>query len=119
LALRGAEPLTLGQRLKARRLDLNFTLRELAHDVKVDFTYLSKIENDKTDHPPSEDLLRRLAKELKDDAEELILLSGQIPKHIKDEMTKSGSAAQFFRSVKKHGMDKATEILEKHGGEKE
>jgi transcriptional regulator with XRE-family HTH domain len=110
--------LTLGQRLKQGRLAMNLTLRELANKVKVDFTYLSKIENDKTDHPPSEDLLRRLAKELEDDPEELVLLSGQIPQHMKDEMTKSDSAAQFFRSVKKHGVDKATEILEKHTGKR-
>lgn len=106
--------MTLGQRLKARRLELNLTLRELAKKVKVDFTYLSKIENDKTDHPPSEDLLRRLANDLDDDPEELILLSGQIPQHLRDEMTKSDSAVQFFRSVRKHGLEKVNEILEKH-----
>lgn len=106
--------MTLGQKLKERRIALNLTLRELAKKVKTDFTYLSKIENDKTDHPPSEDLLRRLAKHLETDPDELIMLSGQVPEELREAITKNESAVQFFRSVRERqlGWDKLNEMIE-------
>jgi len=112
--------LTLGQKLKERRIVLNLTLRELAKKVSADFTYLSKIENDKTDHPPSEDLLRRLAKHLETDADELIMLSGQVPEDIRESITKSESAVQFFRSVREKRLDwdNLNEMLEDHSRKK-
>src|SRR5437879_11827673 len=97
---------------------MNLTLRELAAKVKVDFTYLSKIENDKTDYPPSEDLLRRLAKELKDDPEELMLLSGQVPEHNRKDLTGKGEhAVRFFRSAREYGLtwEELHALVEKHG----
>lgn len=92
--------MSLGQRLKARRVELDLTLRELADKVGTDFTYLSKIENDKTDHPPSEDLLRRLGKHLDIDSDELIVLSGQVPPEIREAIAKDPAAVQFFRSFR-------------------
>lgn len=92
--------LALGKRIKERRIELNLTLRELAKKADADFTYLSKIENDKTDHPPSEDLLRRIGKHLNIDPDELVVLSGQVPKEIKEVIGKDTSAVQFFRSFR-------------------
>jgi HTH-type transcriptional regulator, competence development regulator len=101
---RGKE-MTLGQKVKERRLALNYTLRELAKLADMDFTYLSKIENDKTDRPPSEELLGRLAKHLDIDAGELVILSGQVPHEMKELLTKDESALRFFRSMAEKGAD--------------
>lgn len=95
----------LGKRLKELRLAKNLTLRELAEsvkdkDFKVDFTYLSKIENNRTEHPPSLKLLQRLAKALDADIDELAALAGQIPPSLK-EVARSKEALEFLRSASK------------------
>lgn len=112
--------MTLGQRLKAKRIELNLTLRELAKKVETDFTYLSKIENDKTDRPPSEDILRRIGKHLKIDPDELIVLSGQVPLEIKETIDKNPAAIQFFRSFRKSQLtwDKLKELVEEEARNK-
>jgi transcriptional regulator with XRE-family HTH domain len=45
--------------------------------ARIDATYLSKIENGKIDAPPSESVIRGLAKALSCDEEELLTLAGQ------------------------------------------
>lgn len=52
------------------------TQSKLAESVVVDFTYISKIENDKGLRPPAESTLGRIALFLQTDAEELILMHG-------------------------------------------
>lgn len=91
--------MTLGQRLKELRLNHNLTLRELAKQIETDFTYLSKIENDKTDHPPSEDFLKRISVYFNIDSDELIALSGQVPENFRKMITKDREAVAFFRSA--------------------
>lgn len=77
--------MTLGQRLRELRKAKDLTLRELADSVDVGFTYLSKIENGKLEdgHSPSDELLRRLAKELDGDEDQLLLLAERIPEVIR------------------------------------
>ena len=106
--------MTLGQRIKERRIDLDLTLRELAKKANTDFTYLSKIENEKTDHPPSEDLLRRIGKHLDIDPDELIVLSGQVPPVIREAIAKNPEAVQFFRSFResKLGWNELKKLVE-------
>lgn len=53
--------------------------RELAVKVGVDYTYLSKLENDHVE--PSEKVIRSLAKHLELNAEELIYLGGRMTEH--------------------------------------
>ena len=94
--------MTLGQKIKALRRDANITLRDLGKKVGVDFTYLSKIENDKTDNrPPSEDLLKKLAHELNADTDELMALAERIP----DDIPGGKNALRFYRSLKGHEQD--------------
>jgi transcriptional regulator with XRE-family HTH domain len=98
---------TFGQRLRELRKAKNLTQRELADAVSArlraggksfDFTYLSKIENDKT-APPSVALITELANVLKADANELITLAGKAPPAMKDTLRESESARAFFRSA--------------------
>jgi transcriptional regulator with XRE-family HTH domain len=69
---------TFGAEIRKLRANKKLSLRELATKVGIDFSYLSKIENERG-LPPSEDTIRRLAKELDADPEVLILLAGKIP----------------------------------------
>lgn len=114
--------MTLGQRLKELRAQKNHTLRELAKLVGIDFTYLSKIENDKTDGPPSEDLLRRLATELGGDGDELVGLSGDLPLDLREAVAEIPDAVAFLRSAVKHltpeGWARLKEDAERKSGER-
>jgi transcriptional regulator with XRE-family HTH domain len=67
---------TFGQTLRALRAAAHLTQRALADAVGVDFSYISKIEHDATAHPPSEALIRRLARELGTDPEPLLSAAG-------------------------------------------
>lgn len=72
--------LSFGSTLREARKAKGYTLRGLAELAKVDFTYLSKLENEKADYPPSEELLRWLAQFFELDTDRLIYLSGRIPR---------------------------------------
>jgi transcriptional regulator with XRE-family HTH domain len=73
------------EKLRELRQAKNLSQRALASVVGVDFTYLSKIENEKLNFAqyPSEDLILKLAEALDADADELLLLAEKIPPVIK------------------------------------
>jgi HTH-type transcriptional regulator, competence development regulator len=69
---------TFGQLIRQARKEREYSQRELAKLIGVDYTYLSKLENDHAGYPPSEEVLELLAKYLYLDAQELKILSGRI-----------------------------------------
>jgi HTH-type transcriptional regulator, competence development regulator len=69
---------TFGNCIRIARRDKGYSQRELAVLVAVDYTYLSKLENNRADYPPKEDVIRALAQHLELDAEELSYLAGRI-----------------------------------------
>lgn len=73
--------MTFGERIRELRQGKHLTLRDLAVDVNVTFTYLSKIENQKLSYGefPSEEMILKLAKALEADPDELMLLAEKIP----------------------------------------
>lgn len=64
--------------LKARKVK-GMNQRELAETVSLNFTYLSKLENDKAEYPPKEDVIRAIARTLDLDEQQLIYLAGRLP----------------------------------------
>jgi transcriptional regulator with XRE-family HTH domain len=76
---REATGLTFGKVIRQSRKDKGFSQRELAHRIDVDFTYLSKLENDRSEYAPKEEVIRSLAAHLDLDEEELIVLAGRMP----------------------------------------
>lgn len=72
---------TVGQRIRELRKSRNLTQRELADRVGINFTYLSRVENDRLDddQTPREETLQRIAKALDADPDELLLLARRIP----------------------------------------
>ncbi len=67
-----------GARIRSLRKEHDLTLRELAEQVGINFTYLSKIESGKG-APPSEDTINSLARVLHADPDELVLLANKLP----------------------------------------
>jgi len=92
--------MTFGERIRELRKAKNLTLRDVAKKAKVNFTYISKIENHKLDFGeyPSEDLIRKLAKILDADEDELLLLAKKIPEDIKQRVLERPDA---FRKIAK------------------
>src|SRR5262245_6885868 len=74
-----------GERVRQLRLGKKLGQRALADRVRVSFTYISKIENEKLDFGdyPSEELILKLAHALDGDPDELMILAGKIPARIR------------------------------------
>ncbi len=68
-----------GQIIKQARKEKSYSQRSLAKLIGIDFTYLSKIENNRADYAPKEDVIRALARELDLNEDELVFLAGRIP----------------------------------------
>jgi transcriptional regulator with XRE-family HTH domain len=74
-----------GQRIRELRKDKGLGQRALGKLVGVSFTYISKVENHQLDFGdyPSEELIRKLAKALDADEDELLVLAEKVPDRIK------------------------------------
>lgn len=80
--------MTLGAHLRALREakragDTSFSLRQVAKRVGVEPGYLSRIENDKFEGRPSEQLLVALAKELGEHPDVLLAMAGRVSERLK------------------------------------
>lgn len=89
---------TFGQRIKRRRRELGLTQRQVADKLEIDFTYLSKLENDRGE-AAGEKTVRRLAEVLEDDEEELLALAGKVPEQLRDRAQQDVAFARFLRRL--------------------
>ena len=71
---------TFGKLIRQARKQKEYSQRELAKLVGVNYTYLSKLENDHAGYPPSEDVIDLLAinLDLREKKDELRRLAGRI-----------------------------------------
>jgi HTH-type transcriptional regulator, competence development regulator len=102
-----------GERVRELRKAKNLTLRDVAAKVDINFTYLSKIENGKLDFTdfPSEKLIRKLAKVLDGDVDELLLLAEKVPDEIKKRVIERPDAFRKFAKLDDKTLDKLLEEL--------
>ena len=107
--------MTFGERVRELRKGKNLTLRELAAKLKVNFTYLSKIENQKLSFGeyPSEDLIRKLAKVLGAEEDELLLLAQKIPEDIKKRVIERPDAFRKIASLDDEALDAVLKDIER------
>jgi transcriptional regulator with XRE-family HTH domain len=105
--------MTFGQRIRELRKAKNLTLRDVAGKVKVNFTYLSKIENHRLDFGdyPSEGLICKLAKALGADREQLLLLAEKIPEDIRKRVIERPDAFRRIARLDDEALDKLLEEL--------
>src|SRR5258708_22474379 len=87
---------TLGLKLRELRQNKGMTLRALAEAGGVDFTYLSKIENDKVGYLPGAETIRDLAQALGVDALELLELANKLPPELAA-LAGNANARRFFQ----------------------
>jgi len=89
---------TFGQRIKRRRRELGLTQRQVAAKLGIDFTYLSKLENDRGE-PPGDKTIRNIAVLLVDDEEELLALAGKVPEQLRDRAQREVAFARLVRRL--------------------
>jgi transcriptional regulator with XRE-family HTH domain len=73
-----------GQTIRQARKDKSYSQRDLAKLLGLDFTYLSKLENNRAEYAPKEDVIRAWRGNWDLDAEELIFMAGRIPQKEED-----------------------------------
>ena len=73
-----------GKLIKQARKEKGYSQRELAKHLGVDFTYLSKLENNSAKYAPKEEVIKKLAHYLNLEEDKLIFLAGRIPSEDED-----------------------------------
>ena len=102
---------TLGQEIQRLRTSARITLRRFAERIDVSAAYVSDIEHDR--RRPSDDVLRRIAKELRSAGatfEELDKLNSRLDPDIVRWVSSTPTVRQMLREVKNSGRDPA-EVL--------
>lgn len=90
---------TFGQILKEIRRSKSISQRELATKTGVDFTYISKLENDRLP-PPSAETVIKLAEILEIPQELFLANSGRLDNELKEIITGSPEAIKFLSEAK-------------------
>lgn len=88
-----------GTLLKEVRRSKQVSQRELADRVGVDFTYISKIENNRL-APPAADTIVKICEALNVPSEVLLAQAGKVSSDMKDAITSSPAAVRFMNEVK-------------------
>ncbi len=103
-----------GERIRELRKAKNFGQRKLATMLKVSHTYISKIENEKLDFGdyPSEELIRKIAKALAADEDELLMLAEKIPEQIKNRVLERPDAFRKIAQLDDKTLNKLLEGLD-------
>ncbi len=89
---------TFGQVLKEIRRNKDVTQRQLAIAVGVDFSYISKIENDRMP-PPAADTIVKICDVLSVPPDDLLAMTGKMPTLIKEAISEKPAAQQFLREA--------------------
>lgn len=102
-----------GDKVRDLRKTKGLSQRGLGDLVGVSFTYISKVENEKLDFGdyPSEELIRKLAKALEADEDELLVLAKKIPEQIKDRVLKRPDAFRKLAQLDDETLDRLLEDL--------
>jgi transcriptional regulator with XRE-family HTH domain len=96
-------PKTFGQALRELRRSKEISQRELADKVGVDFSYISKVENDRLP-PPAADTIVKICRVLGVPPDELLASTGKMPTEVKEMLSTSPAAMQFVRQAREMGI---------------
>jgi len=107
-------PAAFGDMLRQLRRTAQLTQRDVAAKVGIDFTYLSKLENDR-DAPPGEETIRKLASVLHADTERLLAAAGKMPPELKRRATEDPRFAMLLRRLPDLPSDKLNDVYREAG----
>jgi transcriptional regulator with XRE-family HTH domain len=100
--------MTFGQTIRSLRKARNLSQRDLAGKVRVNFSYISKIETGRLDFAdyPSEELILKLARILEADADELLLLAKKIPEAVRKRVIQRPDVFRRLARLDDEALDK-------------
>jgi transcriptional regulator with XRE-family HTH domain len=101
--------MTLGERIRARRLELGITLRELARRVEVSAPYLTDLEAGRR-HPGPE-VLQRIAAALAVPPGELEALDTRLSPEVRRWVESEPEVARLLRSLQSSPRRRRTEMI--------
>ena len=106
-----------GDKLRQIRHSRGLSQRVLAGKVGLNYTYLSKIENDRLDFSqfPSEATIRKLARALEADEDELLLMAEKIPESIRKRIVKRPEAFRQLAALDDQALDQVLVYLSDAG----
>lgn len=90
--------LTFGSKLREYRRRANISQRDLAQRTGIDFSYISKLENDRIP-PPSADTIVKICDVLDIDPNELLAITGKLPSDVRSGITTREGAQRFLREA--------------------
>lgn len=92
--------MSFGSVLRRLRRDRDLGIKQLAPELGVNYTYLSKLENDKS--IPSEDLIDRIAEYFHEDRDRLYIAADKIPTTVLDALKRNpDQVLKYLRSLEK------------------
>ncbi len=89
---------SFGLLLRKLRLKKGLSIKKLSSDLNINYTYISKLENNKS--IPSEDFIKKVSDTFGYDQEELMLRAGKIPEDILKILCDNPKAAVDFLRTK-------------------
>ncbi len=103
-----------GQRIRELRKQKGLGQWALGKLVGVSFTYISKVENHQLDFGkyPSEDLIRKLAKALKADEDELLVLAEKVPDRIRRRVLERPDAFGKLARLNDRALDRLLKLAD-------
>src|SRR5438132_936304 len=96
-------PKAFGPLLRELRRSKNVSQRELAQQVGVDFSYVSKVENDRLP-PPAADTIVKICQVLDISPVELLATTRKIPTQLKEMLSGSTAALEFVQQAHAMGL---------------
>jgi transcriptional regulator with XRE-family HTH domain len=94
---------SFGDLLREKRRQAGLSQRRLAELAGLDFSYISKLENNRLAAPAAETVLR-LAELLSCPAEELLAAAGKLPGEVGQNLSSNVEAVRFLREASALGL---------------
>lgn len=101
-----------GEALRDLRQSAGLSQRELANKAGLDFSYISKVENERVP-PPAADTIVKLCEIMGAAPERLLSLTGKMPSDVQQTVSGSPAAQEFLREAHRIGLtDKEWKALQ-------
>jgi transcriptional regulator with XRE-family HTH domain len=106
--------MTFGEKIRALRKDQHLSQRDLARKVRVNFSYISKIENERLDFSdyPGEELILKLARALEADVDDLLILARKVPERVRQRVIQRPDVFCELATLDDEALDRLLKVFD-------
>lgn len=105
---------TFGQQLREKRVAKGLSLRKFAELIDVSPTYLSQVEQDKVETPPTVERLNRMADVLGESRDQFVSLAGRVPEDLpRIIQSRPDTIPELLRTTKGMSPEQVRKLLER------